>query len=61
MGTLTVRESLMFSATLRLPSCLSHDQKKRRVADVLNELGLIRCANSKVINYLYVSVGIYGA
>lgn len=48
MGTLTVRECLTFSATLRLPSCLSSAMKKRRVEDTLQELSLSRCANSKI-------------
>ena len=48
MGTLTVRENFMFSANIRLPSSVSHKEKKRRVDDTINELGLTNCADSKV-------------
>ncbi len=34
MGTLTVRENLMFSANLRLPETISHEEKVRRVEEV---------------------------
>lgn len=40
MGTLTVRENLMFSAELRLPGTISKAEKARRVNDVIDELGL---------------------
>ena len=48
MGTLSVKENLMFSAALRLPSSTSWAQRKERVATVIQELGLERCANTKV-------------
>ena len=48
MGTLTVRENLVFSASLRLPSSISDKEKEERVDDVIQELGLQECANSKV-------------
>ena len=48
MGTLTVRENLHFSAALRLPSHMTHKQRKERVEGVIRELGLMRCANTKV-------------
>lgn len=48
MGTLTVRENFMFSANLRLPQSVDHDEKKRRVDEVIQELGLSQCADSKV-------------
>ena len=38
----------MFSAALRLPSSTSWAQRKERVATVIQELGLERCANQKV-------------
>ena len=47
-GTLTVRENLMFSANLRLPSDISQKEKVQRVEDTLYELGLEKCADSKV-------------
>lgn len=48
MGTLSVRENLHFSAALRLPSHMTHKQRKERVEKVIDELGLKRCANTKV-------------
>jgi len=49
MGTLTVRENFMFSANLRLPKSIGHKEKARRVDDTIQELGLVSCADSKVI------------
>uniref|UniRef100_A0A8C4RSE1 ATP-binding cassette sub-family G member 2-like n=1 Tax=Erpetoichthys calabaricus TaxID=27687 RepID=A0A8C4RSE1_ERPCA len=48
MGTLTVRENLLFSAALRLPSSISFTEKRERVSNVIAELGLTRVADSKV-------------
>ena len=48
MGTLSVRENLLFSAALRLPSSTSWKQRRQRVEKIINELGLERCANTKV-------------
>ena len=48
MGTLTVRENLAFSAALRLPSSISSKEKAERVEDVISELGLKSCADTKV-------------
>ena len=48
MGTLTVRENLYFSATLRLSNKISWAEKKFRVQKVLEELGLTDCADTKV-------------
>jgi len=50
MGTLTVRENLMFSANLRLPESISVEEKARRVEEVIEELGLGKVADSKVGN-----------
>jgi len=47
MGTLTVRENLMFSANLRLSDC-SDDMKCIKVKNTIKELGLTKCADSKV-------------
>ena len=49
MGTLTVRENLMFSANLRLPKSISHEEKKERVENTLLELGLTACSDTKVL------------
>ncbi|KAK0145057.1 ATP-binding cassette sub-family G member 2 [Merluccius polli] len=49
MGTLSVRENLLFSANLRLdPKCHSSADKQGRVITILEELGLTDCANTKI-------------
>lgn len=49
MGTLTVRENLQFSASLRLPqSRNSEAEKQLKVNAVIQELGLQECADTKV-------------
>ncbi|XP_065052112.1 broad substrate specificity ATP-binding cassette transporter ABCG2-like [Rhopilema esculentum] len=50
MGTLTVRENLMFSASLRLPPEFSKEDRRARVEMVINDLGLSKVADSKVGN-----------
>jgi len=52
MGTLTVRENLMFSANLRLPSSVSQKDKRQKVDEILHELGLTACADTKVSHSL---------
>ncbi|XP_070587115.1 broad substrate specificity ATP-binding cassette transporter ABCG2-like [Erythrolamprus reginae] len=51
MGTLTVRENLMFSAALRLPLSTTKYEKNQRVEQILKELDLARVADSKVGTY----------
>ncbi|XP_022107104.1 ATP-binding cassette sub-family G member 2-like isoform X2 [Acanthaster planci] len=48
MGTLTIRENLAFSANLRLSKEVSWEERKQRVQDVINELGLNLCSETKV-------------
>ena len=48
MATLTVRENFHFSASLRLPSHMTRQQRKERVEKVIDELGLTKCADTKV-------------
>lgn len=48
LETLTVRESLMYSALLRLPESMPLRQKKRRVSQVLCDLSLIQIADSLI-------------
>lgn len=55
MGGLTVRENFQFSASLRLPSHISNQERKDRVENVVNELGLTACADTKVRWNLQVS------
>ncbi|XP_072039146.1 broad substrate specificity ATP-binding cassette transporter ABCG2-like [Amphiura filiformis] len=47
-GTLSVRENLAFSAALRLPPSVTAKEREQRVEDVIQELGLQDCADSKV-------------
>ncbi|CAF1027601.1 unnamed protein product [Didymodactylos carnosus] len=48
-GTLTVRENLTFSASCRLPSKMNTTAEKERiVSQVIYQLGLEKCADSKV-------------
>lgn len=56
MGGLTVRENFQFSASLRLPSHISHQERKDRVENVVNELGLTACADTKVGNEFFRGV-----
>ncbi|XP_030060704.1 ATP-binding cassette sub-family G member 2 isoform X1 [Microcaecilia unicolor] len=48
MGTLTVKENLLFSAALRLPTSINFKEKEDRVNQVITELGLTKVANSRV-------------
>lgn len=47
-GNLTVRENLMFSANLRLTNNMSSKQREVIADEVIEQLGLQKCANSKV-------------
>lgn len=49
MGTLTVRENLQFSAALRLPTTMTSHEKNERINMVIQELGLDKVADSKVM------------
>jgi len=42
----------MFSANLRLPDSLSQKEKRHRVEETIQELGLTSCANTSVSNIL---------
>ncbi|KIY73714.1 P-loop containing nucleoside triphosphate hydrolase protein [Cylindrobasidium torrendii FP15055 ss-10] len=48
LPTLTVRETLMYAAELRLPASVNREQRKRLVEEVIMELGLKECANTTV-------------
>ncbi|KAJ8555256.1 hypothetical protein K7X08_012752 [Anisodus acutangulus] len=45
---LTVTETLLFTALLRLPQSLSREDKERHVEHVIAELGLNKCRNSMI-------------
>ena len=47
---LTVRETLFFSARLRLPQQMGHTEKKKRVDMLIEELGLQSCADTVIGN-----------
>jgi len=48
--TLTVTETLMLAAQLRLPRKMSYAQKTERVKQVIAELGLRKCADTRIGN-----------
>jgi len=48
MGMLTVRENIQFSAALRLPKTMSREKRNQRVEEVIYELGLNKCASTRV-------------
>ncbi|KAJ6666944.1 hypothetical protein lerEdw1_018946 [Lerista edwardsae] len=50
LPNLTVRETLLFIAKLRLPKMFSNSQREKRVEDVIAELRLRQCANTRVGN-----------
>ncbi|XP_072121064.1 ATP-binding cassette sub-family G member 8 [Mobula birostris] len=52
LPNLTVRETFNFVAKLRLPKDFTEEQRNRRVEDVIAELRLSQCANTRVGNYL---------
>ena len=48
MGMLTVKENIQFSASLRLPKSMSWNERNERVEEVIAELGLTKCAHTRV-------------
>lgn len=48
MGTLSVKENFHFSAALRLPTSVTQEEREQRVNNVIAELGLQHCADTKV-------------
>ena len=47
-GTLTVRENLMFSANVRLSDDVPTTERQERVTQVIHDLGLEACADTKI-------------
>lgn len=50
LPTLTVRETLRYSADLRLPPLVSREERHRVVEEVILELGLKECADTRIGN-----------
>ncbi|KAG2444072.1 hypothetical protein HYH02_009015 [Chlamydomonas schloesseri] len=48
VGTLSVRETLLYAALLRLPSAMSYAEKVARVNDAIEELGLESAQHTKI-------------
>ena len=53
LPTLTVRETLLYAAELRLPPPTTSEERHRVVDNVILELGLKECANTKVGNNVH--------
>ncbi|KAL8172155.1 hypothetical protein V2J09_023959 [Rumex salicifolius] len=51
IGTLTVEETILYSAHLRLPSTKTNEDIRLLVDDIIGEMGLRDCANSKIGNW----------
>lgn len=50
-GTLTVRETIRYSAQVQLPSSMSRAQKNEVAEQAIAEMGLRKCADTKVGNW----------
>lgn len=48
VGLITVREQLIFQAMVRMDRHLTHSQRMTRVDEVISELGLTKCADTKI-------------
>jgi ABC-type multidrug transport system ATPase subunit len=53
LPTLTVRETLMYAAELRLPSSVSQVERKQLVEEVILELGLKEAADTRIGNHAH--------
>jgi ABC-type glutathione transport system ATPase component len=51
LPTLTVRETLMYAAQLRLPPSISQDERKQLVEEVILELSLKEAADTRIGNH----------
>ena len=51
LASLTVRETLHYAASLRLPKWMSKEQKRNRAEDVILKMGLKDCADNLIGNY----------
>jgi ABC-type multidrug transport system ATPase subunit len=53
LHTLTVRETLMYAAQLRLPSSVSQEERKKLVEEVILELSLKEAADTRIGNHAH--------
>jgi len=60
IGCLTVKELLRFQALLRMDKHLTYPERMERVEEVINELGLTKCANSQIGDPFRGIIGISG-
>ncbi|KAJ3391242.1 hypothetical protein HDU84_006306 [Entophlyctis sp. JEL0112] len=60
LPSLTVRETLLFSANLRLPEGMSKKEKAERVDEVISTLGLSHVSNSRIGGFGIPGKGISG-
>lgn len=51
LGTLTVRETLTYSANMRLPSNMSKQEIKKVVEETIIKMGLEECGDTKIGNW----------
>lgn len=51
LGTLTVRETITYSANLRLPSSMSKEEIKDIIEGTIMEVGLLECADRQIGNW----------
>ena len=51
MGTLTVKETLWYSARLRLPSTMSRKDLEDRVNEIIKEMGLEKAQDTAIGNW----------
>lgn len=51
LGTLTVRETITYSAHLRLPTTLSNEEIKGIIETTIMEMGLVDCADRIIGNW----------
>lgn len=51
IGTLTVKETIYYSASLRIPSTVTRSEKKAIVDSTIREMGLYDCRNTPVGNW----------
>ena len=53
LPTLTVKETLQYAAELRLPPPMTASERRRIIEDVIIELGLKECANTRIGNNIH--------